>query len=494
MLPKRLALALSMLILTGCSSLSLDAGQGNKASETKENTKAVTSTETKAEATSQAQTQPATKPVSQSQATVPATEPFSKPSNPSQAADKDQTTADQWANKFVPGLIIGEVPVGGLTEEEAQNKVNQALEEAKSQVIKVSYQGVDLEKTQDQLGIKYDMAAAFAKAKEFMDGLSESDLREYVQTKEKKVIALEASGDAGKLAAFADEAEKAYNKPVKGATAGRKLDRDKLLSQVEKALGMWPDDNEVTAPVKVLPSPEASKEPTEGQEVLGKGSSRYLKDYYDRAHNIKRAAGSLNGVVVHPGETFSFNDQVGAASIKNGYKKTYVYTGDGLAEGPGGGVCQVSSTLYNAIIRAGLPTPERHNHGYTVTYLPVGMDAAIYYPGVDLKFTNTFDTAVTIRTSAKSGKLKIWLEGDENAKGGYTYKFRQVDLKEGKRNWTIVKSNDLKKGDSIIRNYPHPETSVKIYRKTYLNGKLVKDEHFDTCTYREMKGYKTVGR
>lgn len=489
---KRLALALSMLIFTGCSSLSVDAGKANNASETKEQTQGITSSETKAEATSQTQTQPTTKPVSK--ATVPATEPSSQPINPSQAADKEQTTANQWADKFVPGLIIGEVPVGGLTEEEAQTKVNQALEEAKSQVIKVSYQGVDLEKTQEELGIKYDMAGAFAKAKEFMDDLTESDLRDYIQTKEKKVIALEASGDAGKLAAFADEAEKAYNKPVAGATAGRKLNRDKLISQVEKALGMWPDDNEVTAPVKVLPSPEASKEPAEGQGVLGKGSSRYPKDYYDRAFNIKRAAKSLNGVVVHPGETFSFNDQVGPASIKNGYKKTYVYTGDGLAEGPGGGVCQVSSTLYNAIIRAGLPTPERHNHGYTVTYLPVGMDAAIYYPGVDLKFKNTFDTPVTIRTSAKSGKLKIWLEGDENAKGGYTYKFRQVDLKEGKRNWTIVKSDDLKKGDSIIRNYPHPETSVKIYRKTYLNGKLVKDEHFDTCTYREMKGYKTVGR
>jgi vancomycin resistance protein YoaR len=125
-------------------------------------------------------------------------------------------------------------------------------------------------------------------------------------------------------------------------------------------------------------------------------TSRYSGSPAERVHNIALAAERYDGVLVPPGATFSFNQQLGDVTAEAGYKETLIIMDGTTADGVGGGVCQVSTTLFRAAFWSGLPIVERHAHGYRVAYyeqgnVPPGLDATIYSPVVDLKFQN--DTA-----------------------------------------------------------------------------------------------------
>lgn len=126
-----------------------------------------------------------------------------------------------------------------------------------------------------------------------------------------------------------------------------------------------------------------------------------------RATNISIATSRINGVTVWPGESFSFSQTILPRTAENGYVEAPVIAGSGYVQGLGGGICQVSSTLYAAMLNANLPATERHAHSLVVSYIPVGMDATISENIKDLKFTNTFDEPIQICAVANDGVLTI---------------------------------------------------------------------------------------
>jgi len=126
-----------------------------------------------------------------------------------------------------------------------------------------------------------------------------------------------------------------------------------------------------------------------------------------RATNVGVAASRINGVVVKRGESFSFNQTILPRTSANGYVVAPIFLNKKHASGIGGGVCQVSSTLYAAMLSAGLPATERHPHSLPVTYIPAGMDATIAGNSLDLKFDNIFDFPIVIYASADNGVLTV---------------------------------------------------------------------------------------
>lgn len=128
-------------------------------------------------------------------------------------------------------------------------------------------------------------------------------------------------------------------------------------------------------------------------------------------HNARLAAESLNGEIVPPGRIFSFNDSVKSWSVDAGYVKAPVSYDGELLRAFGGGVCQTSTTLYNAALLAGLPIVERHSHVYAAHYVPPGQDAAVAHPGIDLRFKNPFPWPIRIQASARNDRLSIKLLG-----------------------------------------------------------------------------------
>ena len=160
-------------------------------------------------------------------------------------------------------------------------------------------------------------------------------------------------------------------------------------------------------------SPSVSRQETSVTVASAAGALGTYTTYYEtgvsRASNVELAASRINGVVVQPGSSFSFSNTILPRTRANGYVEGPIFVKGGTAIGIGGGVCQVSSTLYAAMITAGLPATERHPHSRPVDYLPQGMDATISGNYMDLKFTNIYDRPLLILASASGGTLTVTL-------------------------------------------------------------------------------------
>lgn len=148
------------------------------------------------------------------------------------------------------------------------------------------------------------------------------------------------------------------------------------------------------------------------KDLVATGSSRFSGSSPDRANNIHVAAGRINGTVIPAGAIFSFLDVLGPITKANGYKEGLTIQGDATVPGIGGGVCQVSTTAFRAAFYAGLPIVERHQHTYRVSYYeqdgsPVGFDAAVYSPGVDLRFRNDTGAALLIQAGADAATSTV---------------------------------------------------------------------------------------
>ena len=154
------------------------------------------------------------------------------------------------------------------------------------------------------------------------------------------------------------------------------------------------------------------------EEAIAEGTSLFAGSPPERAHNIALAASKLHGYVIPPGETFSFLNVLGPITHDGGYQASLIIFGDQTVPGVGGGVCQVSTTMFRAAFWAGLPIMERNQHSYRVGYYerdgsPPGFDAAVYDPGVDLKFVNDSEHPILIQTyvDEESMELKFVLHG-----------------------------------------------------------------------------------
>ena len=146
--------------------------------------------------------------------------------------------------------------------------------------------------------------------------------------------------------------------------------------------------------------------------VVGTYSTKLTDKTEGRVHNIKLAISKLDGTKVEAGETFSFNDTIGPREEKDGYKEAIIFDGHGnKTKGFGGGVCQVTSTLYNAARGAGLEIEERHEHSREVPYVNEGDDATVsFYGNEDLKIKNTKDYTIIIKAEATEDKVTVRIE------------------------------------------------------------------------------------
>ncbi len=141
---------------------------------------------------------------------------------------------------------------------------------------------------------------------------------------------------------------------------------------------------------------EESVPPQPVEVLIGQAETPLLDDSSNRVENINLACGAINGMVLYPGGSFSFNDAVGRRTEANGYGDAPVLVNGHKEDGCGGGVCQVSSTLYMAALEAGLQIDERHPHSHGVAYAPEGKDATVVFGEMDLAFTNNTDKIITL--------------------------------------------------------------------------------------------------
>ena len=143
------------------------------------------------------------------------------------------------------------------------------------------------------------------------------------------------------------------------------------------------------------------------EEVLGRYKTSFNPGEKNRTINLKLAAAAINGQVIQPGKTFSFNKTVGPRTRERGYLEATIFVGGKKEQGLGGGICQVSSTLYNAVLKSKLKVVERHTHSLPVTYVPTGKDATVSYGYLDFRFQNNQKYPIKIQAVVNKNTLDI---------------------------------------------------------------------------------------
>lgn len=202
---------------------------------------------------------------------------------------------------------------------------------------------------------------------------------------------------------------------------GRRLDVDKTYQALTEALENGQIKN-ITLPVeKIMPKIQTSDVNSLGiSELIGRGVSNFAGSIPNRAYNVNLTAQKLNGVLIPPGEIFSFLQTVGDITAATGYKQAYVIKGGRTVLDDGGGVCQDSTTLFRAALNAGLPIIKRTAHAYRVSYyeqgFPPGLDATIFYPSVDLQFKNDTSHHILLQAYTVGATLYVDLYGTSDGR------------------------------------------------------------------------------
>lgn len=202
---------------------------------------------------------------------------------------------------------------------------------------------------------------------------------------------------------------------------------------------------------------------------LGKYTTDYSSSSADRAHNIKLACEKINGYVLAPGEEFSYNDVVGPRTVERGFRIANVYVGNTVQPGIGGGICQVSSTMYNSVVFADLEITARRNHTLPVSYVPLGRDATVSYGATDFKFKNNTNFPVEIRAIAESGLNTIIILGtDEHPEREIKIVTSQTGTSSPKV--IIEKDPELPEGEIKVESKGTNGSSHISYKVVYENG------------------------
>lgn len=202
------------------------------------------------------------------------------------------------------------------------------------------------------------------------------------------------------------------------STDGQEVPMEKLKEEIAKHVANVThakNHETISIPIPIsIVKPQITTEKVNNlgiTELIGTGTSLFQGSIPTRIHNVNLGASRTNGALIAPGEEFSFNKTIGDVSSLTGYKQAYVIQNGHTVLGDGGGICQVSTTLFRAALNAGLPITERHAHAYRVHYYeedgPPGIDATIYTPNIDMKFKNDTKKHILIQSVIDPVELRI---------------------------------------------------------------------------------------
>jgi len=330
-------------------------------------------------------------------------------------------------NKIAKNVYINNVNVSDLTKEEAVAKVNA---DVKLQDLTLIYGKHKFSKDFDGIGFKYSVdkavneAFSVAKSINFFDNISTLIK---LNMGDRKDIKLSYEYNEKLLDKFIAEISKKLNTNPKEATIfaangkvtvtpgkdGKVVQKEKLIKDINEAINtaVTPFIEVKISFIKKSPKMKYS-DLKQVNGLIASYQTRYSTADYARSHNIENAAMILDKQVIMPGEEVSFLNRLGDISWYNGFSRANIIVNNKYVKGMGGGVCQVSTTLYNALIQGGVEIKERRNHSLAVNYVPLGRDATVASGSADLKYKNCYDFPIYIRNYASRGVMRSEIYGD----------------------------------------------------------------------------------
>lgn len=331
-----------------------------------------------------------------------------------------------------PGMTIQGMSVGGMTQEEAKAKVQEYIDKVSQETVTLQVKKKESTFALSDIGLKctnmdvVEKAYDFGKTgnvfkrvievrkleKEGMDfpltfSVDKAETRKVVKKKAKKFLAKKKDATITRK-----DGKFVITKQVDGVDIDFEANADKLTEVFSKK--DW-DHKSVVFPMDYTldKAKHTKKELSAIKDVLGTFTTSYAGSASGRCANVENGASLINGTLLYPGDSFSVYSKVAPFTADNGYHLAGSYSNGQTVQTYGGGICQVSTTLYNAVLRAELNVTERSNHSMTVHYVPLSADAAISGTDKDLKFTNNLDHPVYIQGVAGGSSITFTIYGKE---------------------------------------------------------------------------------
>ena len=418
----------------------------------------------------------------------------------------------QAEDRIGQGVSIEGMDVSGMTYEEAQAAVQAKVSDMQNSTIRVKINDQSVEATAVDFGLQWKNRDVARQAIEI--GNSGNAIRRYKDSKdlgrEQKDLKLEFAVNDDAVKAFVEKCRQYDQDPVEASiesdgSGGINMQpgQDGIVVNADESVQILEDyiasewtgaeDSSVELSVQVQ-KPSASEEDLETiTDVLGTYTT-YYGSTYGRNTNVERGAELINGHLLRPGESFSVCDHLVPFNAENGYELGGAYENGRVVQEYGGGICQVSTTLYNALLLAEIQIDERHNHTMSVSYVPPSMDAAIAEGSMDLIFTNNLDTPIFISGYAYNGELTFTVWGKEyRPEDRYVY-YEGVEISTIPAPTTTVLYADDEQNVGYFNQVQSaaPGSTAACYKYVTYNGETTQ-EQINSSTYEASSNIYEVG-
>ena len=411
---------------------------------------------------------------------------------------------------FYPGITIDGQDVGGRSYDEVREEIlARQQEEANERVITVEYGGQSF--TLPLLS-SYDTDQVIVEAYNYA---KEGELQERYD----KVAALREQPldfattcvvTADGVDAFVQQVAEAIDVPAKDAAVEKFDPETKTFTFTDEATGLAVDKEQLRqdietavaegtyatpiVPTMVETKPTVTKAQLQEQNTLLASFTTETTSSTSRNTNIRLCAEAFNGYVVAPGEVFSLNTLTGPRTTDKGYKPAGAIQNGIMVQEPGGGVCQVSTTLFNAVVRAGMEIVERHGHSWPSDYVKIGMDAAIDYPAKDFQFKNVSDAPIYLVSTFEDRQLTVEVYGKPVVEEGVTIDLRSTTdstIRRGED--TMVYDPSLAPGTTETVRRGRDGKKSTTYIQYIKDGEVIEEKILFTTTYPAIRAIINYG-
>ncbi|EHQ92369.1 VanW family protein [Desulfosporosinus youngiae] len=414
-----------------------------------------------------------------------------------------------WDNQLITnGVTISGVNIGNMTQDQAKETMDKEIQRLMDQTLKLS---IDQHSPDFRLGDLGLLVSADSALNDAYDISRNGSILNKIINKisATKGIDLSLSHDWNDetLLQELNKNLESLNNPAVDASfkispqntmiitkeqIGQVVDVEDLMTQI-KGIDIYDPPSEIQGHYKDQ-FPQVTAAQLEDQKITGLLASyttRFDPTQTARSGNVRLAANALDKAVIKPGDTLSFNKIVGERTVEAGYKDAYVIVNGQFVPGLAGGICQVSSTLYNTGLLANLPVTQRSNHDLAISYVPLGQDATVAFPDLDLKFLNNTEGYLLLRSKVSNNSVTIELygkvvPGQEVSISNTTESVIPFEVKN-------LVDETLAHGESIVKQEGQPGYLVKSSRIVKMNGTVVKTEPLKQSRYIPLPKIVAVG-
>lgn len=410
------------------------------------------------------------------------------------------------------GIYIEGIDVSGMSSKEATDAIDEYLTDLGSKTITFMIDTNEVKADAKDLGMECSNMDVVEDAVNF--GKTGNIIQRYKAIKdlerENKEYDLDIEFDKTAINDIINEKCLDFNVEPMNATLKREnggfvvtdgqtgigLDVSESVKLVEQSLQDWNKDDTSIDLVADIVKPDVTKEDYEKvKDVLATFTTSFSTSGRSRSANVENGAKLINGTIVLPGETFSTYKAITPFTAENGYYLAGSYLQGKVVDSFGGGICQVSTTLYNTVLRAEFQVEERHNHSMIVGYVDPSADAAISESaGKDFKFINTTDAPIYIEGSTSGKKITFTIYGHETRPANRKIEYKSETLSTTQPvGYKYVIDNTLLFGQQKQTQSPHIGYTAKLYKYVYIDGKQTDVEEVNYSSYKAEPAYISVG-